>query len=118
MSRLGNTQSSGEGGNNGISDECARSILEACIKGDVTSKDGAVDLELTREDVDDRLQKCMAQEYMEEFQNQRESILDAVLQSRYSNLYSLLRHHVSEETYLGIVRNKILVDVQVRDGMA
>ena len=38
-----------------------------------------------------------------------------VLRSRYSNLHALLRDHVSEGTYLGIVRNKILVDVQGDD---
>ena len=36
----------------------------------------------------------------------------AVLKSRYSNLYKLLRDHISEGTYMGIVRNQILVDVQ------
>ena len=113
MSRLCSSQASGEDGSNSISDECARSILEACIRGEITSKDGAVDLELSREDIDKKLGECLANEYMEEFQSQRDNILDAILHSRYSNLYSLLRHHVTEETYLGIVRNQILVDVQV-----
>lgn len=33
----------------------------------------------------------------------------------YCNLYTLLRHHLSESAYLAIVRNKILVDVQGED---
>lgn len=116
MSRLGSTQSPGEeDGPRGISEDCARALLEACDKGEVTSKDGAVALELTREDVDDKLVKCMAKEHLKEFQGQKDSILDAILHSRYSNLYSLLRDHVTEETYLGIVRNQILVDVQGED---
>lgn len=38
-----------------------------------------------------------------------------VLRARYRNLYALLRDHVSEETYLRIVRNNILVDIQGED---
>ena len=37
------------------------------------------------------------------------------MKSAYTNLYNLLRDQISEETYLGIVRNKILVDVQGND---
>ena len=97
-----------------MTEDSARAILEACIKSDVTSKDGAVDLELTRQQIADRLSKSMAEEYSNGFSSQKDAVLDAILHSRYSNLYSLLRHHVTEETYLGIVRNQILVDVQVR----
>jgi len=42
-------------------------------------------------------------------------ICDAVLLSRYINLKKLLGAHVTEDTYLCIVRNKILVDVQAGD---
>lgn len=38
-----------------------------------------------------------------------------VLRARYGNLYALLRDHISEETYLSIVRNNILVDIQGQD---
>ncbi|CAB9503861.1 expressed unknown protein [Seminavis robusta] len=115
ISQVGSTQSSGEGGNPGLSEDSARAIQEACIKSDVTSKDGAVDLELTRQEISDRLSKNMAEEYSNDFNIQKDAVLDAILHSRYSNLYSLLRHHVTEETYLGIVRNQILVDVQGDD---
>lgn len=90
--------------------------MEACIEGEITSKDGAVDLDLSREEIAHRLSNCMMtnyKEYMDEYNNHKDTILDAILHSRYSNLYSLLRHHVTEEKYLGIVRNQILVDVQV-----
>jgi hypothetical protein len=50
-----------------------------------------------------------------EYDAKRESIADAVLSSRYMNLFSLLRNHVSESTYLEIVKNKILCDVQGED---
>jgi 4-hydroxyphenylpyruvate dioxygenase-like putative hemolysin len=42
-------------------------------------------------------------------------ILDIIMKSRYCNLYSLLRDQISEEQYIGIVKNQILVDVQGND---
>ena len=117
ISQVGRGQSSGEGSAIELSEGTARAILEACIKGDVTSKDGAVDMELTRQEIADRLEEHLADEDLRSFEERRDLILDAILHSRYSNLYSLLRHHVKEETYLGIVRNKILVDVQVRNSI-
>ena len=113
MNRLSSAQSSGEGSGLGMNEDGARMILEACIKGGVTSKDGAVDLELTRQEISDRLKKHLYAGDENMFKGKEEVILDAILHSRYSNLYNLLRHHVTEETYIGIVRNKILVDVQV-----
>ena len=116
MSRVGSThQSSGEDTAGGpLSEGFARAVVETCTMSGVTSKDGAVDLKLSRQDISDKLENNMALEFKETFENQKNAILDAILHSRYANLYSLLRHHVTEETYLGIVRNQILVDVQVR----
>mmetsp|Transcript_15957 Transcript_15957/g.49642 ORF Transcript_15957/g.49642 Transcript_15957/m.49642 type:complete len:724 (+) Transcript_15957:73-2244(+) len=42
-------------------------------------------------------------------------VVKQVLRARYGNLYALLRDHVSEEAYLRIVRNNILVDIQGED---
>jgi hypothetical protein len=98
-----------------LTEDGARDILEACIKSGVTSKDGAVGLELSRQDISDRLGKHMTGERAKAVDSQMDAVVDTILFSRYANLYSLLRHHVTEETYLGIVRNQILVDVQVRD---
>ncbi|GBG32026.1 4-hydroxyphenylpyruvate dioxygenase [Hondaea fermentalgiana] len=42
-------------------------------------------------------------------------VCGVVKKARYSNIYKLLRDHFSEETYLQIVRNKILVDIQAGD---
>ncbi|KAK3253593.1 hypothetical protein CYMTET_37162 [Cymbomonas tetramitiformis] len=44
-----------------------------------------------------------------------ESIVTAVRRARYNNLYSLLGDNFSEESYLKIVRNHILVDIQAGD---
>ena len=109
VNQLCGAQSSGEDSGVELTEDDARTILEACIQGGVTSKDGAVDLELTRQEIAERLAK-----HLDIFQGKEDAILDAILHSRYSNLSNLLQHHVTEETYLGIVRNKILVDVQVR----
>jgi len=43
------------------------------------------------------------------------SVASVILRARYQNLYALMRDHLSEETYLRIVRNNILVDVQGDD---
>jgi len=113
MNRLGNSQSSGEDSTNGLSEENALAIFEACIQGGICTKDGAVDIELSQQEISERLEKHLTEEHKDIFRNQKDSIVEAILHSRYANLYSLLRHHVTEETYLGIVRNQILVDVQV-----
>jgi len=111
-----NDQPAGEGllGRIGLSEDGARAILEACILGKVASMDGAVDLELPRDAISNRLDQHLAAEYKRMFEGQKDVILDAIMHSRFTNLYSLLRDHVTEDTYLGIVRNKILVDVQVK----
>lgn len=43
------------------------------------------------------------------------NVAEHVLRARYGNLYKLLRDHITEATYLSIVRNNILVDVQGDD---
>lgn len=43
------------------------------------------------------------------------AIIEVVMRGRYRNMYELLRDHLSEEAYLKIVRNNILVDVQGDD---
>lgn len=115
LSEVGSVQSSGEDSASEMSEEGARAILEGCINGGVTSNDGAVDMELTRQEISNLLEENLADEGLGVFNGQKDTILDAILHSRYSNLYGLLKDHVTEETYLGIVRNKILVDVQGED---
>lgn len=115
MNRLGSTQSSGEKIANEVSEDCLVAVIEACKNGGVAKEDGAVDLELSRKDIEATLEKQMVSTWQEEYKKNKDAILDAIVHSRYANLYSLLRDHVTEETYLGIVRNKILVDVQGDD---
>jgi len=43
------------------------------------------------------------------------SVAELVLRARYGNLYALLREHIGEATYMKIVRNNVLVDIQGED---
>eukprot|EP00037_Helgoeca_nana_P005620 m.52858 g.52858 ORF g.52858 m.52858 type:complete len:679 (-) comp16589_c0_seq1:274-2310(-) len=50
-----------------------------------------------------------------EFAAGQAAIADAVIQARYSNLYKLIGDNLTEESYLKIVENQILVDIQNGD---
>ena len=93
----------------------AEYILIVCEEHKIVSQDGAVDLEMTEDGIAEILDSEINTSNRELFEKHRVKILKAILKSRYSNLYSLLQHHVAEDTYLGIVQNKILVDVQGED---
>lgn len=99
-----------------VSDKCAESIMACLEAANFLSKEGAVDLSIGRNKelgllLDDKLTGRMAEEY----HSKREGVLAVILRSRYRNLFSLLRDNLSEEQYLGIVRNQILVDIQGDD---
>jgi hypothetical protein len=99
----------------GLSKECAKTVLETLETAPVLTRDGAVDLDQTEDSIDCILEKGLDGIVLEEYRNKRKCALGVILCSRYKNLYSLLRHHVSEASYLGIVRNQILVDIQGED---
>jgi hypothetical protein len=103
-------------GSDAVGQECAESIVECLQTANLLSKDGALDLSATLQDVEVALDVGMTSEaYREEYQAKRSYVVATILRSRYRNLYSLLRDNVSENTYLGIVRNQILVDIQDED---
>ena len=93
----------------------ARAVMDVCESTQITSAEGAVDLELTRDDVFRLLDSNMPKEYQEEYKSKKDDIVGIIMRSRYTNLYSLLRDHLTEDAYLKIVRNKILVDLQGED---
>jgi hypothetical protein len=103
----------GKGG--GVTAECADAIIKACEKGSVVTLEGAVGLDLTRNEIDSLIESNMDPFQSKEYRSKKETVLDVVVRSRYVNLYKLLRHHLSEDSYLGLVRNQILVDVQGDD---
>lgn len=97
-----------------LSQDCAEAVMEACLRCNIVSDDFAVDLNMTGEDIDHFLESSLHGSQKDEYLSQKLEVLEIILHSRYTNLYSLLGHHLSEQSYLGTVRNQILVDVQVR----
>ncbi len=96
----------------------AMTILETCERNLITSMDGAVDLALKSDDINDILDSTSnhwSATLQESYEVNKVAICAAILSSRYRNLCGLLRNHVSDTTYMGIVRNEILVDVQGDD---
>lgn len=87
--------------------------MDACEQSEIMSADGAVDLEVTAERIDQVLRSALVGPRLDEYVSNEHVVANVILRSRYVNLYSLLRHHISEESYLALVRNQILVDVQV-----
>ena len=122
---------------NKISPECANSVFEICAENDILLDDSSLDLSLSRENVMEVLDSNIPSSCREEYRDNRMTIMDTLMRSRYVNLYYLLRvscgvlipkcsvqifylkvtalfqDHLSEESYIAIVRNQILVDVQV-----
>jgi len=88
----------------GLDIATAESCLAALkAKGIVDQKD-IVDLDATADQVKAALPDGVP-----------ESIVPTVLRGKYRNLHALLREQVTEETYIRMVRNNILVDVQGED---
>jgi hypothetical protein len=93
----------------GVSAATAEAAIAALQVAGVADKAGVVTLDVTSAKV------AAACAGVAGFSERAEAVTKVVLKSRYSNLYKLLRDHCSESTYLGIVRNQILVDVQGDD---
>lgn len=101
-----------------VSETMAKEVMLFCDKTEIISKDGAVDMSLTETDLH---RKFTVQEsngtvnVKKAFLRHKGDIVRAILSSRYCNVYALLGDQISEKQYLGVVRNKILVDVQGSD---
>jgi hypothetical protein len=102
-------------GSDAVSEDCAKSIMQCLEASAVLSKDGALDLELEHQAVGSILDDRLSGSSKDEFLSKRDGVIALILRSRYRNLYGLLQDIVSVETYLGIVRNQILVDIQGDD---
>jgi 4-hydroxyphenylpyruvate dioxygenase-like putative hemolysin len=99
----------------GVTSDCAEAIVQVLRARCILELDGALELNVTRNTVCDILKRDLVNDDLTEFERHQEKVLDVLFRSRYKNLYSLLRDHLTETMYLGIVRNKILVDVQGED---
>lgn len=99
-----------------LSNTCASAIIDACTGSScIMSNDRSVNLDLKKEELLQYLQSEIAPENRDEFKIFQNVIIDSILRSRYSNLYNLLGENLSTETYMAIVKNQILVDVQGND---
>ncbi|CAJ1902481.1 unnamed protein product [Cylindrotheca closterium] len=97
----------------GMSSTFAEATIALLENSGHVAPDGAVSLDVTEQSISEILDKELGED--DSYQVKKDEIIAAILESRYKNLYSLLGDGVSEETYLGIVRNKILCDVQGGD---
>ena len=95
--------------------DCREAVWEALQVAGIMDLDGSVDLDATRESLGTILEQQLSEADLPAFEENKEEVLRTICQSRYQNLHSLLANHVSEATYLAIVRNQILVDIQGDD---
>ena len=100
-----------------ITHNLAVKVLRICDEKGIMSVDGAVNLTLSETDLEELFEtrKGLLGEQEVSFLDTKELIFEAILNSRYRNLYSLLKDLITKDQYIGIVRNKILVDVQGSD---
>jgi len=98
-----------------VSETCANDVMNSLRVSGLLTKEGALDLSIGEDGLADLLEQSLIGETRDEYHSKKEGVLAVILRSRYSNLYSLLRDNVSEQQYLGIVRNQILVDIQGGD---
>ncbi|KAK1734515.1 4-hydroxyphenylpyruvate dioxygenase [Skeletonema marinoi] len=98
-----------------LSLECAHAILNICTAEGVLLDDSSVDLDISGSTIQTILDSKISLEHKEEYLQNQEEIVVIILHSRYVNMYNLLKNHLSEQSYVAIVRNQILVDVQTDD---
>lgn len=98
-----------------LSAPCAEAVVDCLEHSILMSKDGAVDLDLDRDKLVLALDSNGGLSTWDEYLRNRDGIATAILKSRYRNLYKLLGEQVSEENYLAIAKNQILVDIQGGD---
>jgi len=104
----------------GLADPISANLGKALMKALQESKQslmnafGVVKLGITHDDVKN-LQPSIPPTLQDEFLARVDEISKIVMRSQYVNLFKLLREHVNVETYLMIVRNKVLVDIQNDD---
>jgi hypothetical protein len=93
-----------------LSSDVAKTIMDSLISKEVMDLTGIVKLDITNDEIFEAL-LCIESERTELV----EKIIGTVKHSRYANLFKLLKNHLDETSYLKMVRNKILVDIQGGD---
>mmetsp|Transcript_2554 Transcript_2554/g.3641 ORF Transcript_2554/g.3641 Transcript_2554/m.3641 type:complete len:743 (+) Transcript_2554:24-2252(+) len=107
--------SSGNKSDDVLSLECAHAIFDVCAAEGILLDDASVDLDISGSTIQTILDSKISLDHKEEYLQNREEVVEIILHSRYVNLYNLLKNHLSEQSYIAIVRNQILVDVQTDD---
>jgi len=102
----------------GLSEELARAVEEACRATGVCNLTNIVKMDVAAEEIErlpEAAQAAFSPATLAEFQEKRAQVVEVVKRARYTMMYKLLGDHLSEERYLSIVENKILVDIQGND---
>lgn len=97
----------------GLSEAAAQALMDALVAAKLVSNTGIVVSTISAADIETVVPSLGA--HASEFNAHKEAIVTTIKRGVYSNLYALLRDHLSEATYLKIVKNKILVDIQGKD---
>jgi len=95
-----------------LSQDLIKELMEALVAENIMTRAGVIDLELRREQLADLQVSCQLKEKL---RRRSDEIFAVLRRSCYSNIFALLQHNMSEESYLQIVRNRILVDIQGGD---
>lgn len=101
--------------NRDLNEDFGIEVIKSLSLSRMLSNDGAVDLSLAKEDIDRKLEQLLTGAFLDTYRQNKDSILRNICFSRFKNIYSLMGDNISESTYLAIVRNQILVDVQGDD---
>jgi hypothetical protein len=93
----------------GIDSETATALLKQLEQAKLVSNTGIVEFGITDE--------AIAAQFngVDLTDAQKQELTVLIKRGRYSNMYKLLRDNLTERTYLRVVENKILVDVQGGD---
>uniref|UniRef100_A0A7S3F2D2 4-hydroxyphenylpyruvate dioxygenase n=1 Tax=Haptolina ericina TaxID=156174 RepID=A0A7S3F2D2_9EUKA len=97
----------------GLTEREADDVISALTAASLVDMAGAVDLDATDEDLKSAL--ATASCFAGASDETKALVLRVVRRSRIINLWRLMGDQLSEATYLSIVRNKILVDIQGED---
>jgi len=92
----------------GVKAVTAAGILEKLSEKKLVSRTGIVLFDITDEQIISALEGV-------DTESKLNDVVVIVKRARYNNMYKLLRNHVTEESYLRLVKNKILVDIQGSD---
>mmetsp|Transcript_23147 Transcript_23147/g.52024 ORF Transcript_23147/g.52024 Transcript_23147/m.52024 type:complete len:689 (-) Transcript_23147:184-2250(-) len=95
-----------------LSPGLVKELMSALVAQQLMTRGGIVDLDVTEEQVQNL---PVSHDLQEELRRRSDDIVSVLHKSCYNNIFALLQHNLSEDMYLQIVRNRILVDIQGGD---